>query len=178
MSSSLVPLALSTPNPLKVRPLRLVALTLLPSIAIAVGALPVVGSQAIGTIEPPAPAPAPELAPDEPPTPDPAPPNGALPPSPALLLGCELPPEPGVPAVCAEPPACGEPPRDDPVPAPAGSCWPALPLPHETARQTRQTQRKPAMGIELTAGKRSDLKKSAARVRQRRAGRYSGYHLY
>src|SRR6478609_11255474 len=102
MSSSLVPLALSTPNPLKVRPLRLAALTELPSTAIAVGALPVLGSQATGTIEPPAPTPAPELAPDEPPTPDPAPPNGAaLPPSPAPLLGCELPPEPDVPAVCA-----------------------------------------------------------------------------
>src|SRR6187402_3241130 len=104
MSSSLVPLALSTPNPLKVSPLRLVALTLLPSIAIAVGALPVLGSQATGTIKPPAPAPAPELAPDEPPTPEPAPPNGARPPSPAPPLGSELPPKPDAPAVCAVPP--------------------------------------------------------------------------
>src|SRR6478752_6382733 len=158
MSSSLVPLALSAPKPLKGRPLRLVALTLLPSIAIATGALPVLDSQATGTIKPPAAAPAPELAPDEPPTPDPAPPNGALPPSPAPLLGCELPPEPDVPAVCAEPPACVEPPSDDPLPATATSCWPALPVPHETASQTRQTQRNPVTGmtlsrsIDLTAG--------------------------
>src|SRR6187431_2950743 len=142
MSSSLVPLALSTPKPLNVRPFRLVALTLLPSSVIAVAALPLLGSQGSGTIEPPVPAPLAGLPPEEPPAPDPAPPIVARPASPAPLVGCELPPEPPLPAACAAPPACGKPPVDEPVPAPASARLPAAPLPHDSTSQTKQTQRK------------------------------------
>ena len=47
MSTSLVPLALSTPNPLNVRPLRLAVLMVLPSMVSAVAALPLLAGHAV-----------------------------------------------------------------------------------------------------------------------------------
>src|SRR4051794_18614684 len=140
MSSSLVPLALSTPKPLKVRPLRFSALTLLPSSVIAI-AVPVVGSHAtgIGLLPTPAAAPLPKTPP-EPPIAEPAP--AALAPSPAAAPepppGKELPPEP-----TASPPLAEEPPWLAPLLLPAAppeevTGWLTVePLPHETVSHTR-----------------------------------------
>src|SRR6185369_9564586 len=145
MSSSLVPLALSTPKPLNVRPFRLLGLMLLPSSVIAVGALPLFAGQVTGAIEPPCPASPPRPTLGVPPTPDPAPPIVASPPLSAPPAGSELPLEPPAPPD-AEPPVWNEPPVDEPVPAPAMSGLWGAPLPHDNTSQARQTQRNSPVG--------------------------------
>src|SRR3954471_22722903 len=98
MSSSLVPLALSTPKPLNVRPLRFSVLTLLPSSTTAVAtALPVDASQATGRGGLPA-LPSGPATPPAPPAPVPAADGLELSPACALdpPVANPLPPVPSV----------------------------------------------------------------------------------